>query len=275
LRPNRIEYPGAIYHVMQRGNNRENIFQSDKDKNFFMIQLGETKLKFGFQLYGYALLDNHYHLLLQTNEIPLSKIMQRQNSLYSRYFNRVHERTGHLFGLRYKAALVQDESYLFAVLRYIHWNPVKAGLSNKAAGYRWSSDSDYRHSRSDLVDIDFIYDSISTDRQFAINEYLRLIQDDAVKSYDKMHAIGDGAFLQSVKQAGGVTGKEKANLDELLQNVAGSREVYDEIKSGSRRRELVRLKNEYIRKAYEEGYNYREIADSINISRAAVSKLIK
>ena len=262
---------------MQRGNNRENIFQSDKDKNFFMIQLGESKLKFGFQLYGYALLDNHYHLLLKTNEIPLSKIMQRQNSLYSRYFNRVHERTGHLFGLRYKAALVQDESYLFAVLRYIHWNPVKAGLSDKAAGYRWSSDSHYRHNRSDLVDIDFIYESISSDRQFAINEYLRLIQDDEVKSYDKMHAIGDGAFLQSVRQAEGVSGSglEKVNLDDLLQTVAGNRETYNEIKSGSRKRDLVRLKSEYIKKAHEEGYNYREIADSINISKAAISKLLK
>ncbi len=260
---------------MQRGNNRENIFQGDKDKNFFIIQLGESKLKFGFQLYGYALLDNHYHLLLKTNEVPLSKIMQRQNSLYSRYYNRVHERKGHLFGLRYKAALVQDESYLFAVLRYIQWNPVKAGLSDKVAGYTWSSDAHYRHNRSDLVDIDFIYDSISSDRQFAINEYLRLIQDDEVKSYENVHAIGDGTFLQSVKQAGGVDGGERVSLDDLLINVAGSRETYDEIKRGSRRRELVRLKNEYIRKAHGEGYSYKEIADSINISKAAVSKLIK
>jgi REP element-mobilizing transposase RayT len=260
---------------MQRGNNRENIFQGNNDKKFFLIQLGESKLKFGFQLYGYALLDNHYHLLLKTNEIPLSKIMQRQNSLYSRYYNRVHDRTGHLFGLRYKAALVQDESYLFAVLRYIHWNPVKAGLTDKTAGYQWSSDSDYRHNRADLVDIGFIYDSISADRQFAINEYLRLIQDDEVKSYDKFHAIGDGAFLQSVKQAEGAVNDDKVSLDDLLLSVAGSRENYDQIKSGSRRRELVSLKSDYISKAHDEGYSYKEIAHSIKISRAAVSKLSK
>ncbi len=275
MRPNRIEYPGAIYHVMQRGNNRENIFQGDNDKNFFLIQLGESKLKFGFQLYGYALLDNHYHLLLQMNDIPLSKIMQRQNSLYSRYYNQVHDRSGHLFGLRYKAALVQDESYLFAVLRYIHWNPVKAGLSDKVVGYRWSSDAHYRYNHSDLVDVGFVYDSISSDRQFAINEYLRLIQDGEVKSYENVHAIGDGAFLQSVKQAGGVVGGDKVSLDDLLLKVAGSSETYNEIKRGSRRRELVSLKNDYISKAHGEGYSYKEIAESINISKAAVSKLSK
>jgi putative transposase len=260
---------------MQRGNNREDIFKSNNDKTFFLVQLGESKLKFGFQLYGYALLDNHYHLLLKTNEIPLSKIMQRQNSLYSRYYNRVHDRTGHLFGLRYKAALIQDESYLFAVLRYIHWNPVKAGLSDNAAGYQWSSDADYRYNRADLVDVGFIYDSISSDRQFAINEYLRLIQDDEVKSYENVHAIGDGAFLQSVKQAEGAEDDEKVSLDDLLLNVAGSSDNYDQIKSGSRKRELVSLKSEFIRKANDEGYSYTEIADSINISKAAVSKLSK
>ena len=131
----RIEYPGAFYHAIQRGNNRENIFLSDTDKSSYLNHLIELKKKFDFILLGYVLMDNHYHLLLQTGDDPLHKIIFRQNMYYSRYFNKTHNRSGHLYGDRYKASLVQDERYAFAVLRYIHWNPVKAGITTVPEKY--------------------------------------------------------------------------------------------------------------------------------------------
>ncbi len=120
----RIEFPGAYYHVMQRGNNRERIFRKNSDKSCYLDNLAELRDNFQFQLFGYVLMDNHYHLLLRTGEEPLNKIMFRQNMFYSRYFNKAHKRSGHLYGDRYKASLIQDERYLFAVLRYIHLNSV-------------------------------------------------------------------------------------------------------------------------------------------------------
>jgi len=103
LNRRRVEYPGAFYHVIQRGNNRENIFLNDTDKSLYLNHLVELKKKFDFILLGYVLMDNHYHLLLQTGEDPLHKIIFRQNMYYSRYFNKEHNRSGHLYGDRYKA----------------------------------------------------------------------------------------------------------------------------------------------------------------------------
>ena len=113
----RVEYPGAFYHVIQRGNNRENIFRRDADKSRYLKHLVDLKKTCDFKLFGYVLMDNHYHLLLQTMEVPLHKIVFLQNMFYSRYFNKAHTRSGHLYGDRHKASLIQDERYLFGVLR--------------------------------------------------------------------------------------------------------------------------------------------------------------
>ncbi len=144
MRRHRIEYDGAVYHVIQRSSNREMIFGKVSDKECFIDLLAGYKKKLGFRLFGYVLMDNHYHLLLQTGAIPLSKIMQRINFRYSKFFNQKYNRHGHVFGGRYKAGLVQDESYLFAILRYIHQNPVQAGICKQVNDYKWSSDPAYR-----------------------------------------------------------------------------------------------------------------------------------
>jgi putative transposase len=255
MRPRRIEYPGAIYHVMQRGNNKEIIFRNDSDKQFFTAELVITKRMFDFELYGYVLLDNHYHLLLKTNDIPLNKIMQRQNSLYSRYYNCSYDRCGHLFGLRYKALIVTDESYLFALLRYIHWNPIRAGLSETVSAYRWSSDYYYRNNKAGLVDINFILNSISESRKQALNEYLSLIDEEAKMVSDKI-------------------GNEKMSpLEDILYKICPEEDAFKLIKAGSRKRELKSLKKKFVSEAINEGFKMREIADFINVSITAIHKL--
>lgn len=265
MRPKRIEYVGAIYHVMQRGNNKEIIFRGDMDKQFYMAELANSKKMFDFQLYGYALLDNHYHLLLQTGEIHLSKIMQRLNSLYSRYYNRVHERSGHLFGIRYKASIINDERYLLAVLRYIHWNPVRAGICRTVSEYKWSSDVYYRNDKTGLINTNFILNSISKNHQFATNEYLRLIQDDATEEYNRIEELTKANKEQKDE-------KQKL-LDEILLSTGASIEDYKLIKKGSRRRYLANLKKKYAREALKQGYTLLEIANNINLSAAAVHRI--
>ena len=275
MRTKRVEYAGAVYHVMQRGNNRENIFKSDSDMQFFIAELTNSKKMFDFQLFGYVLLDNHYHLLLKAGEIPLSKIMQRQNSLYSRYFNRVHERTGHLFGLRYKAIVIPEEKYLFAVLRYIHWNPIRAGIADSVSEYKWSSDRYYRQNIEGLVNISFILNSISANRSHARQEYLRLIQDVTAVEYTEM-AEPDGEpseeFSKHIQElAFGI----KMSLDDVLIKTGVSENEFLLVKSGSRKRDLKPYKASYIKEAYRQGYAYQEIADNINITAAAALKLIE
>ncbi len=269
MRQKRIEYSGAIYHVMQRGNNKENIFQNDSDKKFFIAELANSKKMYGFKMYGYVLLDNHYHLLLKVGEVPLSKIMQRLNSLYSRYYNRVHERIDHLFGLRYKALIIDDEKYLFAVLRYLHWNPIRAGLARQVADYRWSSDLFYRNNKSGLVDVDYIYSSISKNRKYAANEYLRLIKDETVADYDQINAIGKNSQKVLIDD---LNCREKP-LDAILKETGLSEEEFTLVKEGTRKRDLKPYKLEYIKKACRQGYTLKEIADNINISITAVHKL--
>jgi REP element-mobilizing transposase RayT len=135
----RIEFPGAFYHVITRGNNRQRIFADDADYQFFLERLNFYKERFQFILYAYALMPNHVHLLIETDKINLSRIMQALQFTYTQKFNRRHKKVGHLFQGRYKAILCQKESYLLELIRYITQNPVRAKLVKRPIDWRWSS----------------------------------------------------------------------------------------------------------------------------------------
>jgi REP element-mobilizing transposase RayT len=124
----RIEYEGAFYHVTSRGNQREKIFWDDKDMEEFKRILKRTKERYGFLLHDYALMGNHYHFLMETPHANLKQIMQNINTSYTVYINKRHKRFGHLFQGRYKAFIVDKESYLLKLSRYIHLNPVRAWI---------------------------------------------------------------------------------------------------------------------------------------------------
>ncbi len=273
----RIEYPGAFYHVIQRGNNREIIYKSDADKASYLNNLVDLKSKFDFKLLGYVLMDNHYHLLLQTGEDPLHKIIFRQNMYYSRYFNKAHNRSGHLYGDRYKASLVQDEGYAFAVLRYIHWNPVKAGITTVPEKYPWSSDICYRKNQSREIDIDLLLNTINpSNRKTAIEQYIRMMRIEEDVHYDSAKIIGTQEFVESI--IGNADSEQESQqkqarrpLDEILKAECGTEEDFELIKSGSRKRRLGSIKANYIEEAVKEGYSYREIGENISISDSAVA----
>ena len=138
-RPWRIEYPGAVYHVICRGNNRQVIFRDDLDRKRYLEKLSLYCLDKKVDLLGYCLMANHVHVLLETPEGNLSKMMQAFQTSYTLYFNRRHGRSGHVFEQRYQAMLVDKDNYLLQVSRYIHRNPVAARLVERAQDYRWSS----------------------------------------------------------------------------------------------------------------------------------------
>ncbi len=138
-RPLRVEYPGALYHITSRGNERRKIFKDKTDRITFLKILKDYHDRFGILLHSYVLMDNHYHLILETPKGNLLKVMHGINSRYTIYFNRRHKRTGHLFQGRYKAIIVDKDAYLIPLSRYVHLNPVRARMVEKPEQYRWSS----------------------------------------------------------------------------------------------------------------------------------------
>jgi REP element-mobilizing transposase RayT len=138
-RPLRVEYPGAFYHVINRGNHREKIFKNSRDHEKFIQYLEKAAERFALIIHTYCLMSNHYHLLVETPEPNLSMTMQWLNVSYATYFNRKHNRSGHLFQGRFGAILIEADAYLHHLSRYIHLNPVRAGIIEAPGKYRWSS----------------------------------------------------------------------------------------------------------------------------------------
>ncbi len=143
VRPLRIEYPGAWYHVMNRGQGKRKIFLSDEDREAFLDLLGEASETFHIEIHAYTLLDNHYHLLVKTPKMGLSRAMRHINGVFTQKFNKAHRTDGPLFKGRYKAPLVDSDEYLLELVRYIHMNPVEAGLVKHPRYYSWSSHKYY------------------------------------------------------------------------------------------------------------------------------------
>lgn len=142
-RPPRIHYPGALYHVMLRGNGGADIFFDRNDRYHLYLLLQAGIAKYGHRLHAFCAMSNHLHLAVQVAEVPLSKIMQNVAFRYTRWINRKQGKMGHLFQGRYKAILVDQDAYLLALTRYIHLNPVRAGLVKDPSAYPWSGHRAY------------------------------------------------------------------------------------------------------------------------------------
>lgn len=150
-RPYRLQGEGLLYHITSRGDDRKKIFISDVDRLKFFEYLLAAKEKFDFYLYAYCLMGNHYHLLLETTQPNLSRIMQFINTAYTVYYNKKRNKCGHLFQGRYKSLLVDGDTYLLELTRYIHLNPVRAKIVDIPEQYRWSSYNQYLGRAKDMI----------------------------------------------------------------------------------------------------------------------------
>lgn len=186
-RSKRIHFPGAVYHVIQKGNSGQNIFIDDTDRWHFLKLLLKAKGEFPFSLYCYTLMANHFHITIEMINIPISKIMQFIEGSYAMYFNKRHARHGHLFQGRFKDIIVEKNTYLLELSRYIHLNPVKAGLVALPEQYFWSSYSIYLGRRKDfLVDTKFILDVFDTEYgNNAGSGYKRFVEDNLEEIYNQ------------------------------------------------------------------------------------------
>ena len=151
----RVEVAGGLYHLIARGNDRQDIFHSPEDRYKFLALLLKEKVRSPFFLYAYCLMTNHIHLLLERQAETIGKIMQRVLGGYSRYYNRRYKHIGHVFQGRHKSILCQSDRYLAELVRYIHLNPVRAGMVTFPKEYPYSSHRAYLGREQDgLTDVD-------------------------------------------------------------------------------------------------------------------------
>lgn len=199
-RPLRIEYPGAFYHVTSRGIERRSIFHSNADRKRFLSYLASAHERHGVLIHAYCLMDNHYHLLIETPVGNLSKILHHINGAYTTFFNIRHNRVGPLFQGRYKAILVERDAYAQELSRYIHLNPVRAGVVARPDDYPWSS---YRYFTvkqplPEWLSVDFILGYFGTSKKQVHATYRRFVEEIiGVSSDNPMEQVVASAFLGS------------------------------------------------------------------------------
>jgi putative transposase len=162
-RPLRPIADGLVYHVINRGNNRQNVFRKDADYRAFLTALGDLKERKPFELYGYCLMSNHFHLLIRPHGTTISGIVQSLLVSHTQRYHKHHQSGGHVWQGRFKSPVIQNDEHVLTVLRYIEANPLRAKLVREAGEYAWSS---YRfHGRGDaneLIDPLVTYDELSS-----------------------------------------------------------------------------------------------------------------
>jgi len=178
-RPLRIEFPGAFYHVTARGNEQKDVFKSQKDREKFLAYLATASERYGAVIHAYCLMSNHYHLFVETPDGNLSQIMRHINGAYTTYFNVKRKRAGHLFQGRYKAILVEADAHALELTRYLHLNPVRAGMVARPEDYPWSSYRGYigQAEPPNWLRTGFVLDTLAPGRAQAQKTYRRFVED--------------------------------------------------------------------------------------------------
>jgi len=208
-RPLRIEYPDAFYHITARGNERQNIFRSNRDRERFLGYLESASERYKAIIHTYCLMDNHYHILLQTPAGNLSQIMHHINGAYTNYFNTKRKRSGHLFQGRYKALLVDIDEYAQELSRYIHLNPVKAGMVENPGQFKWSSYRYYidMNKSPSWLFTDFILSLFSRKVSVAKKQYRKFVESMVEVEYENplenvfaSTILGGRSFINEIRE---------------------------------------------------------------------------
>lgn len=224
----RIEFEGAFYNITSRGNLREKVFFEDKDKEKFLEILGRTKERYGYLIHAYTLMDNHYHLLIETPKANISQIMQNINTSYTVYINRKYRRNGHLFQGRFKAIIVDKDEYLIALSRYIHLNPVRAKIVQRPEDYKWTSYKAFiGNGANALVDTPDALSYFSKEKRKAAKAYRRFVEREIREEENPFKEVEAGMLLGGKKL--------KAKIQKLLDKT----KTADELPQIKRIREKV------------------------------------
>ena len=269
----RLEFAGALYHVTSRGNRREDIYESDFDRGQFLIVLGEVCKRFNWYCHAYCLMANHYHLLIETPDGNLSRGMRQLNGVYTQYFNRAHDRVGHVLQGRYKAILIDREGYLLELARYIVLNPVRACMVRSAKDWPWSS---YRATAGQAIcpewlRVDWLLSGFGKQKSNAIASYCRFV-------IEGKHRPSPWQFLKNQIYLG-----DEAFVEKMLQCINEDRDL-SEMPSNQKRPVPKRLKeyeasatsrDKAIKDAYASGgFSMKEIGEHFGLHYSRVSRIL-
>jgi len=274
-RPLRVEFDGAIYHVTSRGNAREDIFDDDGDRKAFLETLGKVVNRFNWLCHAYCLMDNHYHLVIETPEGNLSKGMRQLNGLYTQAYNRRHRTVGHLFQGRYKAILIQKESHLLEVCRYVVLNPVRAKAVKRVDQWKWSSygAASGQGKGPPWLAVDWVLSQFGKRRYPASKHYRRFVREGIGRP-----SIWEGVQAQVLLGGEDFVGKLEGYVKgyEEIREIPRSQRYLNrpklkslfEGKLGKTKRDarILQAVNRY-------GYSQREVADCLGLHYATVSRL--
>jgi putative transposase len=280
-RPLRIEFPDAFYHVTARGNERRNIFRDDRDRQRLLGYLESAVLRYKAVVHVYCLMSNHYHLLLSTPAGNLSQIMQHINGGYTAYFNKRHNRAGHLLQGRYKAILVEADPYAGELSRYIHLNPVRAGIAGRPEEYPWSSYAAFigKTVPPNWLTIDWLLRYFGKKTGEARQAYRFFVEANMGEREDPLKEAVAGLILGRVEFVDEIRGKflgkrqrerdipslrelTKASVSRIFEEAA--REFQDE--PGVARKAAIYLSHQY------SGRSLREIGDLLALGESGVTQ---
>jgi REP element-mobilizing transposase RayT len=277
-RPLRIEFDGALYHVTSRGNERKAIFKDDFDRRLFLDSLAQVNLRFHWLCHAYCLMDNHYHLVVETPDANLSKGMRQLNGVYTQAFNRRHRRVGHLFQGRFKGILVQKESHFLEVCRYVVLNPVGAGMVRHPREWVWSS---YRATAGQgampgCLTVDEVLGQFGRRRGAAEVRYRQFVSEGIGRgsiwgNLAAQSLLGEEGFAEALK--GHVRGYETIQEIPRGQRLIGRpslKALFEGVaKDGTKRDRLI------AKAVNEHGYSQVEVARHLKLHYSTVSRMIK
>ena len=280
----RIEVPGALYHVIARGNQRRTVFRDTVDYRCYLDLLVRYQHRHGLTLYAYALMPNHLHLLISPNRAPLSKIMQGLQQTYTRHFNRRHRLVGHCFQGRYKAILCQSDAYLLELVRYLHSNPVRAGLASTPDEYEWTSHRLYLAGRdAGGVAVEAVLGQFSANRTRAVTAFRSFVEAGLPAGHREdfyavsgQRLLGDERFVEKMERA--ARGEKRmppvaVSVEAITKRVAGLFGVPEaRLRGRGRSREAARLRAVIAYLGREEaGLPLRDVANFFNRDEATLS----
>jgi putative transposase len=283
----RVEFPGAFYHVMVRGNHKADIFRDERDRERLLQKFLSYKSRYDFIIYAYTLMPNHFHLLLETKEVPLSRIMKGILQSHTQWFNRKYKTVGHLFQGRYKAILCDKTTYLLVLVRYLHVNCVRSGLVKDPAKYKWSSHRIYLGSDlSTLVDPKLVLDQFSKKRSVALRTYKSFIANGISSGeWNYENEVTDQRFMgnenfilaSKMKNREDLLTEEKIKknktLDEIKDAIMEITHIHiDDLRGHKRSKEIIDARNLFVRLALRHTQSKRkEIAAYICRSSTMIS----
>lgn len=241
----RLDIPGALHHIMVRGINKADIFIDDQDRGRFLQRLGRNISEAKCSVYAWTLMDNHIHILFKSGEKGISTVMRKLLTWYAIYFNRRHKRTGHLFENRYKSILCEEDRYLLALIRYIHLNPVRAGIIkniSKLDSYPWSGHSAVVGRRNyKWMDTEYVLSQFGNKRKSAIESYRQFIKEGL--NMGRIPELTGGGLIRSLGGWSQVISMRRKDIEvESDERILGGSDFVASIIEDAEKRQIRQLK---------------------------------